>query len=139
MGRQVVTTYLDTNIVIYMHRRDLARLTKRASEQLEDSELLISGMVILELEMLYEKGRINYSGLQMLSDLNERIVVSICQLPMGVVMQSAIGIKRTGEPGDRIIVANAVANTWTVEEFRERFKECAKKLDRDEKLEPESR
>jgi len=110
MGWQAVIAYLDTNVLIYMHRRDLDRLTKRASEQLEDSELLISGMVILELEMLYEKGRINYSGLKMLSDLNERIVVSICQLPMAVVMQSALGIKWTREPGDRIIVANAVAN-----------------------------
>lgn len=67
-------------------------------------------MVMLELEMLYEKDTINYPASQILSDLNQQIGVSVCQLPMAVVMNSALQIKWTREPGDRIIVANAIAN-----------------------------
>jgi PIN domain nuclease of toxin-antitoxin system len=67
-------------------------------------------MVMLELEMLYEKGTIQYTASQILSDLNQQIGLSVCQLPMAVVMNSALLVKWTREPGDRIIVANAIAN-----------------------------
>jgi hypothetical protein len=45
-----------------------------------------------------------------LSDLNQRIAVSVCQLPMFVIISSALQVKWTREPGDRLIVANAIAN-----------------------------
>ncbi len=67
-------------------------------------------MVMLELEMLYERGMIRYTASQILSDLNQQVGVSVCQLPMAAVMGSALRVKWTREPGDRIIVANAIAN-----------------------------
>lgn len=109
MGQQVIS-YLDTNVVVFLHSGNAARLTRRAIEQIESTDLLVSAMVMLELEMLYEKGTINYSASQILSDLNQQIGVSVCQLPMAAVMNSAIQIKWTREPGDRVIVANAIAN-----------------------------
>ena len=110
MGPQIVISYLDTNIAIFLHCGNTARLTPRATEQIESADLLISAMVVLELEMLYEKGAINYTASQILSDLNQQIGVSVCQLPMATVMNSALRVKWTREPGDRIIVANAIAN-----------------------------
>ena len=65
---------------------------------------------MLELEMLYEKGVLRYSACQILADLNQQIGVSVCQLPMATIMSSALTLKWTREPGDRIIVANAIAN-----------------------------
>jgi PIN domain nuclease of toxin-antitoxin system len=67
-------------------------------------------MVMLELEMLYEKGAIRYTADQILSDLSRQIGLSVCQLPMALVTGSALAVKWTREPGDRIIVANAIAN-----------------------------
>lgn len=110
MGVQTLNAYLDTNIVIFLHAGDASRLTRRAVEQVERADLLVSGMVMLELEMLYEKGAIRYPAAQVLADLNQQIGLSLCQLPMAAVMRSALGIKWTREPGDRIIVANAMAN-----------------------------
>lgn len=105
-----MTSYLDTNAVIYLHSND-ARLTQRAKEQIEAADdLLASAMVMLELEMLYEKGVLRYSACQILADLNQQIGVSVCQLPMATIMSSALTLKWTREPGDRIIVANAIAN-----------------------------
>jgi PIN domain nuclease of toxin-antitoxin system len=109
MGRQVIS-YLDTNVVVFLHSGNAARLSPRAIEQIESTDLLVSAMVMLELEMLYEKGTLNYPASQILSDLNQQIGVSACQLPMAVVMNSALPIKWTRDPGDRIIVANAIAN-----------------------------
>jgi PIN domain nuclease of toxin-antitoxin system len=110
MGSPLVISYLDTNVAIYLHSGNVTRLTRRAIEQIEAADLLVSAMVMLELEMLYEKGAIKYTASQILSDLNQQIGVSVCQFPMAVVMSSALGVKWTREPGDRIIVANAIAN-----------------------------
>ena len=110
MGSQAMISYLDTNIAIFLHSGNAARLTQRATEQIESADLLVSAMVMLELEMLYEKGTIKYTASQILSDLNQQIGLSVCQLPMAVVMNSALRVKWTREPGDRIIVANAIAN-----------------------------
>ena len=110
MGSQTMISYLDTNVAIFLHAGNTARLTTRATEQIESADLLISGMVMLELEMLYEKGTITYTASQILADLSQQIGLSVCQLPMAVVMSSALRVKWTREPGDRIIVANAIAN-----------------------------
>jgi PIN domain nuclease of toxin-antitoxin system len=109
VGQQVIS-YLDTNVVVFLHSGNAARLSRRAIEQIESADLLVSAMVMLELEMLYEKGALNYTASRILSDLNQQIGVSVCQLPMAAVMNSALQIKWTRDPGDRIIVANAIAN-----------------------------
>ncbi len=110
MGSQTMISYLDTDIAIFLHSGNVAQLTQRAKEQIERADLLVSAMVLLELEMLFEKGTIKYSASQILSDLNQQIGVSVCQFPMAVVMGSALRVKWTREPGDRIIVGNAIAN-----------------------------
>jgi PIN domain nuclease of toxin-antitoxin system len=110
MGSQTIISYLDTNIAIFLHAGNSARLTQRATEQIERADLLVSAMVMLELEMLYEKGTIQYDAARILSDLNQQIGLSVCQFPMAAVMSSALTVKWTREPGDRIIVANAIAN-----------------------------
>jgi PIN domain nuclease of toxin-antitoxin system len=109
MGQPAVS-YLDTNIVIFLHSGNTTRLTQRAMDQIERSDLLVSAMVMLELEMLFEKSALKYSASQILADLNQQIGVSVCQLPMSVIMNSALQIKWTRDPGDRIVAANAIAN-----------------------------
>jgi PIN domain nuclease of toxin-antitoxin system len=110
MGSQSMISYLDTNIAIFLHSGNVSRLTPRAAEQIESADLMVSGMVLLELEMLYEKRVIGYPASQILADLNQQMGVSVCQLPMAAVMSSALRVKWTREPGRRIIVANAMAN-----------------------------
>jgi PIN domain nuclease of toxin-antitoxin system len=110
MVSQSMISYLDTNIAIFLHSGDVTRLTQRATEQIESADLMVSAMVMLELEMLYEKGALKYAASQILSDLNQQIGLSVCQFPMAVVMSAALRLKWTREPGDRVIVANAIAN-----------------------------
>jgi PIN domain nuclease of toxin-antitoxin system len=110
VGAPALISYIDTNVAVFLHSGNRTRLTGRAAEQIERTDLLVSGMVMLELEMLYEKGVLQYAAREILSDLNQQIGVTVCRLPMAVVMQSAMSLKWTREPGDRIIVANALAN-----------------------------
>jgi hypothetical protein len=43
------------------------------TEQIESPDLLVSAMVMLELEMLQQKGAIQNAAAQILSDLNQQI------------------------------------------------------------------
>lgn len=106
-------SYIDTNVTIYLHSGDTTRITRRAAEQIENTDLLISAMVMLELEMLYEKGTVRYASSQILSDLSQQIGLSICHLPLSSIIAAATQVKWTREPADRIIVANALANNQT--------------------------
>jgi PIN domain nuclease of toxin-antitoxin system len=95
---------------VFLHAGEVSRIPVQAQNQIENTDLLISPMVLLELEMLYDKGTIKYPSSQILADLTQQIGLSVCQLPFGQVVRSATTIKWTGEPGDLLIVANAMAN-----------------------------
>ena len=103
-------SYLDTNTVIWLHAGELKRITSKAQQQMESHHLLISAMVLLELEMLFEKGVIKYEANDVYSDLHQAIGITVCQFPLSTIIRSATSIKWTREPGDRIITANAMAN-----------------------------
>ena len=53
-----LTSYLDTHAALFLHSGNVARLSRRAEDQIETTGLLVSAMVMLELEMLYEKNAI---------------------------------------------------------------------------------
>ncbi len=102
--------YLDTNVVLRLEAGLLSKISNEAKRVIERSSLLISPMVQFELELLYEIGRIRYGAAQVIADLSRRIGLQVCQLPMADIILSSFSIKWTREPGDRIIVANALAN-----------------------------
>ena len=110
MAQSALISYLDTHVVVFLHAGDVSRISVKAQNQIENTDVLISPMVLLELEMLYEKGAIKYPSSQILSDLTQDIGLSLCQMPLAQIVRSAIAIKWTREPGDRLIVANAIAN-----------------------------
>lgn len=116
MGRKMadpdLISYLDTHVVVFLHAGDVSRISVKAQNQIENTDLLISPMVLLEMEMLYDKGTIKYPSSQILADLAQQIGLSVCQMAFAPVVRSAITIKWTREPGDLVIVATAMANNY---------------------------
>jgi PIN domain nuclease of toxin-antitoxin system len=116
MGAKVANpaliSYLDTHVAVFLHAGDLSRVSARAQQQIGSNDLLISPMVLLEMEMLYDKGVIKYPSSQILADLTQQLGLSVCQMPFAQVVRSALTIKWTREPGDLLIVANAMANNY---------------------------
>lgn len=110
MAEPALISYVDTHVVVFLHAGDVSRISIKAQNQIENNDLLISPMVLLELEMLYDKGTIKYPASQILADLTQQIGLSVCQMPLAQVVRSAITIKWTREPGDLLIVGNAMAN-----------------------------
>ncbi|MGH9600172.1 MAG: type II toxin-antitoxin system VapC family toxin [Terracidiphilus sp.] len=108
--------YLDTNAVIRLAHgstrhigREVSRLTKRA-------ELLISPMVLFELELLYEIKRVKLPARDIQRKVEHELGVRVCDLPFAVVAEAALDEKWTRDPFDRMIVAQAKANgfAWLI-------------------------
>ena len=73
------TIYLDTHVVVWLFSKELNKISKKALDLIEESELLISPMVVLELEFLHEIGRLNYDSDTIVSSLAKTINLKVCK------------------------------------------------------------
>lgn len=102
--------YLDTNVVAWLAQGNLTRIGQKARSVLEQADLLISPIVLIELEYLYEVSRIRLSSRDVQLKIEHEIGVRVCDLPFPLVANVVIDEKWTRDPFDRIIVAQAKAN-----------------------------
>ena len=102
--------YLDTNVVVWLAQGNLARISMKAQEMLEEAELLVSPMVLLELAYLYEIGRIKLSARDVQLKIEHEIGVRVCDLGFPAIANVAVDESWTRDPFDRMIVAQAKAN-----------------------------
>jgi PIN domain nuclease of toxin-antitoxin system len=101
--------YLDTHAAIRIaHGR--GRVGRDAAKLIQRATLLISPMVLIELEYLYEIGRVTLPGKDILRKLENELGLRLCDLPFTEVARSALDEKWTRDPFDRIIVAQARLN-----------------------------
>lgn len=110
MGQALEVAYLDTHIAVWLAQGADKRFSKKAAAAINDAEsLLISPMVMLELDFLYERKRVELPGAEIFSYLEKRIDLQMCRVPMARVMRHATGLSWTRDPFDRIIVAQALS------------------------------
>ena len=102
--------YLDTNVIVWLAQGDLARISPKAQSLLEQADLLISPMVLIELEYLYEVNRIKLSSRAVLLKVGHEAGVRVCDLRFPRVADVVVDEKWTRDPFDRTIVAQAKAN-----------------------------
>ncbi len=105
-----MTVYLDTNVVVWLAQGTLQRISRRAKSALEQGTLLMSPMVLIELEYLYELHRIKLPARDVQLKVEHEIGVRVCDLPFLSVASAALDEKWTRDPFDRMIVAQAKAN-----------------------------
>lgn len=99
--------YLDTHVVtwLYAGRQDL--LPEQVREAIQGCDLLISPVVRLELQYLYEIGRTRASASKVLHDLSGAIGLKLCAHAFIKVIERAERQSWTRDPFDRVIVAQA--------------------------------
>jgi len=114
------TIYLDTHVVVWLFTKEINKISKKALDLIEECELLVSAMIVLELEFLYEIGRLNYTHEQVLSSLSQSIDLKICNLSFVTVAKESTKHKWTRDPFDRLIVANAICNNNSILLSRDR-------------------
>jgi PIN domain nuclease of toxin-antitoxin system len=101
--------YLDTHVVAWLYAGELDRLPQPVRELLDEEQVVISPMVELELQYLYESGRTTMPGRDVVAALAEEIGLGRCELPFAQVVAGALGESWTRDPFDRLIVAQASA------------------------------
>ncbi len=99
--------HLDTHVVVWLFAGDLGHFPPPVLERLEAEDLEISPMVVLELEYLFEIGRISVGGEAVLRDLEPRIGLKLCQEPLQEIIFAALARRWTRDPIDRIIASQA--------------------------------
>lgn len=99
--------YLDTHIVVWLYAGLLEKFSQSIQTMLNENEILISPIVRLELEHLYEIERVKEPAHGIVADLADRIGLRVCEKDFNAVVSQAIKLTWTRDPFDRLIVANA--------------------------------
>lgn len=99
--------YLDTHAVVWLYAKELSRFSKAGVESIETNDLFISPMVTLELEYLYETGRIRVGSKVICESLDEAVGLRVGDHPFAAVVRMSLDQTWTRDPFDRIIVAQA--------------------------------
>jgi PIN domain nuclease of toxin-antitoxin system len=107
---EAVIAYLDTHVAVWLHAGLVERLSAQAKKLIEANDLLISPMVLLEFQYLYDRKRIGVSPVSLYSDLTSDFGVVLCNFPFPAIVMEALTTTWTFDPFDRIIVAHAKAN-----------------------------
>jgi PIN domain nuclease of toxin-antitoxin system len=102
--------YLDTHIAVYLHDGLIEKFTQAAKREIEASDLLISPLVLLELEYLYKRKKVGIPPREIYHTIHVDFGVRMCGLPFAKVVDAAIDVGWTSDPFDRMIVAQAQAN-----------------------------
>ena len=98
---------MDTHILLWLMEGQQNQISPKALAALDDADILVSPMVLLEFEYLYEIGRTIFSSQVLQFKLEQELRARICDLPFAKVSQTAINEKWTRDPFDRVIVAQA--------------------------------
>jgi PIN domain nuclease of toxin-antitoxin system len=103
-----MTVYLDTHVVVWLYAGAVELLSDRARELVEGSDLLVSPMVLLELQYLNQTGRTTEGGDTVVEHLGRTIGLETCDAGFRHVARLAATMRWTRDPFDRIIVAQAM-------------------------------
>ena len=100
--------YLDTHVVLLLYLRKGDGLSERARQLIEyEPEILISPMVLLELDYLHEIGRTTLGSTAVYSYLHQRIDLQLCQKSFIDVVRVASVLSWSRDPFDRLITAQS--------------------------------
>jgi len=102
--------YLDTHVVVWLYAGLVNKFNQSIKELVNEHELMISPIVRLELQYLYEIQRITNKANTILTDLGNQIGLKVCDKPFHVIVNCATTLSWTRDPFDRLIVASASLN-----------------------------
>ena len=99
--------YLDTHVIVRLYQGEVERVGAAALEAIESNDLVVSPVVVLELEYLHEIGRLRVDAQTVVEALAGEVGLKVCDLAFGKVVEQALLEKWGRDPFDRLIVAQA--------------------------------
>lgn len=101
--------HLDTHVVVWLYGGLVEKLSSKAQECIEKHVLRISPMALLEIQYLYEIGRVTEPARRIMDDLRLRIGLETADLSFAEVVEEALKLTWTRDPFDRLIVASSIS------------------------------
>lgn len=120
--------HLDTHVAVWMRAGDRKRL-KPVAKLLAAEELRISPFVVLELQALFEIGRLRETGRWVAQRLDEDFGVAVHHGELQEAADRSLDLSFTRDPYDRLIAAHALtsrATLLTVDEVLLQHVSCAR-------------
>ncbi|WP_281177217.1 type II toxin-antitoxin system VapC family toxin [Moraxella oblonga] len=119
---------MDTHAIVWLYTKELHKFSSNVLEILKHNYLLISPMVKLELQYLYDKKRVNAPPNQVLNSLQQVLHLKICHKNWLDVVNVALTCNFTRDAFDRLIVAHAMLDNSILiskdEKLTEHYKNC---------------
>lgn len=100
--------HLDTHVVCWLYEGRIDLLSATAARAVEHARLMISPIVDLELQLLWEIGRILKGPDTILAALSREIGLEMETAAFSKVTAAARGLRWTRDPFDRLIAAQAM-------------------------------
>jgi PIN domain nuclease of toxin-antitoxin system len=104
-----VILHLDTHVVVRLYAGEREQFPPRAQAALDHARLVYSPVVELEVQYLYEMGRITVGPQEIFPYLSDWIGLVADDTPFVVITRAARTLSWTRDPFDRLITAGAIA------------------------------
>ena len=100
--------YLDTHVVAWLYAQGRDAVPRGVAHRIEAvDDIRISPMVRLELQYLFEIGRVAMPALPVIDALEAALGMTVCRASFAAVVREAESRAWTRDPFDRLIVAQA--------------------------------
>ncbi len=109
-----IMIFLDTHVLVWLYAGLPDPFSERAKQELQNGDLVISPIVLLELQYLYEAKKITKNGDTIFASLQKTTGVRMVEYHWEEVMCAALPLTWTRDPFDRIIVAHALHHKATL-------------------------
>ena len=100
--------FLDTHIAVWLYAGLIKKISETAKQTMETNDLLISPMVRLELQYLFEIGRITVKPDTIIKNLFTAIGLKVSETPLQQIIEKALKISWTCDVFDRLLSAEAM-------------------------------
>jgi len=101
--------YLDTHIVVWLYAGLTEKLTTDVKEAIDNCDVYISQICRLELQYLYEIGRIRITPPKLIAALSKAIDLKVSVCVFSEIVDEALKIKWTRDAFDRLLVGEVRA------------------------------
>ncbi|KGM38768.1 transposase [Alkalispirochaeta odontotermitis] len=99
--------YLDTHVVVWLYAGLLDKVTDAAKRAIDESDLFVSQMARLELQYLFEIGRLKVRADTIIRSLSESIGLKLSEIAFDQIIGEALKLSWTRDVFDRLLVAEA--------------------------------
>lgn len=106
-GRKQSLVYLDIHIVVWLYAGLVEKLSQSAKQTIDNCDLHISHIVRLELQYLYETGRIKVTAHDIIKYLSKAVGLKTSESSFDKIINEALKIKWTRDVLYRFIVSES--------------------------------